>query len=141
MKKSLAINKILERLQSRVTDKTPTSQLNMINHARRVLRGLESLESIADNPSPSATRDAHYLKVSQSAKRLQSEFAKIRDQLYDILVSEDSSKEERLNHLLKPTEHAAELRLVLRQMPLDERNKFILSAVSGRQHRIALSRS
>lgn len=130
MKKSLAANKILERLQAKITPETPSAQLSLLAYARRLVRAIESLESIAANKAPSETRESHYLRISQNAKRLRDEFGRINDQLHEVLKSDGEIIHGRINRIFEPSKHAAEIRQVLRQMPAEARNKFILDAVT-----------
>lgn len=130
MKKSLSANKILERLQSRITPETPTAQLSLIAHVRRVVRAIESLESIASNKAPSETRESHYLRISQNAKRLRDEFGRVNDELHEVLKSDGEIIHGRINRIFEPSKHASEIREVMRQMTVEARNKFILDAVT-----------
>ncbi|MCW5602733.1 hypothetical protein [Nitrosomonas sp.] len=131
MKKSLAANKILERLQSKITPETPTAQLSLIAHARRVVRAIESLESIASNKAPSETAEAHYLRISQNAKKMRAEFTRINDQLHEVLKSDGEIIHGRINRIFEPSKHSAEIRAVLRGMTTEARNKFVLDAVTS----------
>lgn len=131
-KSSLPVNKILERMQRAVTDKTSIANLEMINKVRQVANALQSMESIIENQSPSETTDAHYIRVSKSAKRLRDEFIRINDQVHEILRSESESIRTQINKAFEPTKHAAEIRATIRAMPKDERNRFVLDAINSK---------
>ena len=129
MKKSPAIEKILEKMQSKAVASTSTAGLNMVAKMRTVLRGIESLEKIASSRFPAETNDGHYLRVNGSAKRLRQEINRVSDDLTTMFGAELESVDIHLNDRFKPSAQAGEIRAVLREMPMKDRPAFIMQAI------------
>ncbi|MCW5599416.1 MAG: hypothetical protein KIT59_09955 [Nitrosomonas sp.] len=129
MKRSSAIEKILEKMQARAVTSTNAAGLNMVAKVRPVLRGIESLEKIASNRFPAETNEAHYLRVNGNAKRLRQEINRVSDDLTSMFGAELESVDIHLNDRFKPSAQAQEIRAVIREMPMKDRPAFIMQAI------------